>query len=102
MPQQLIFLARGNPPFTLAWGMRGATESALPLSTLVPAYRYQDGLPGDRAQFGLEKNNPTVTPAAANTQTDSATKNRWMLWSVLVVGALLLLLMAWKLIRSND
>ena len=104
MPQQLIFLARGNPPFTLAWGIRGATESALPLSTLVPAYRYQDGLPGDRAKFGMEKNNPTATRADradVNAPTE-AIKNKWMLWSVLIVGALLLLLMAWKLIRSND
>ena len=104
-PQQLVFLARGDGPFTLAWGLVGANASALPLTTLVPAYRYQDGLPGNRASIETDKNSPAggqVDRKAANEKIDSAVLNQWVLWGVLVGGAILLLWMAWKLIRSGE
>lgn len=104
-PQQLVFLARGDGPFTLAWGLAGANASALPLTTLVPAYRYQDGLPGDRASIGIDTNSPAsgdVDRKATDEKMDSAELNKWVLWGVLVGGAALLLWMAWKLIRSGE
>jgi hypothetical protein len=104
-PQQLVFLARGPGPFTLAWGMPGATASALPLTTIVPAYRYQDGLPGNLASIGIETGNTgniRTDHATANTHMDSTVMRKWLLWAVLVLGAAVLLLMAWKLIRSSE
>lgn len=104
-PQQLVFLARGAGPFTLAWGMPGATTSALPLATLVPAYRYEDGVPGNLASIGAQENTPATFQANRDTKNqamDADQKRTWLLWAVLIVGSLALMLMAWKLIRSGD
>jgi hypothetical protein len=104
-PQQLVFLARGDSPFTLAWGLAGVNTSALPLATLVPAYRYQNGLPGSLASLGTDGKNPTpvhVGSNADNEPMDQALMHKWILWGVLVAGAVLLLLMAMKLIRTGE
>lgn len=104
-PQQLVFLARGDSPFTLAWGLAGANTSALPLTTLVPAYRYQNGLPGSLAGLGTDERNPIPARAgnnAGNEPVDPAVMHKWILWGVLVAGAVSLLLMAMKLMRSGE
>jgi hypothetical protein len=104
-PQQLVFLARGDSPFTLAWGLVGVNTSALPLTTLVPAYRYQNGLPGSQASLGTDERNPAPVRArnnAGNEPIDPALMHKWILWGVLVAGAVLLLLMAMKLMRSGE
>jgi len=104
-PQQLVFLARGNGPFALVWGLAGANASALPLSTLVPAYRYQNGLPGNQASLATDEQNPIPVRAgnnADNEPIDPALMHKWILWGVLVAGAVLLLLMAMKLMRSGE
>ncbi len=104
-PQQLVFLARGDSPFMLAWGLAGVNTSALPLATLVPAYRYQNGLPGSLASLGTDGKNPApvhVGSNADNEPMDQALMHKWILWGVLVAGAVLLLLMAMKLIRTGE
>lgn len=104
-PQQLVFLARGDSPFTLAWGLAGVNSSALPLTTLVPAYRYQNGLPGSVASLGTDGKNPIPGHGgnhADNEAIDPALMHKWILWGVLVAGAVLLLLMAMKLMRSGE
>lgn len=100
-PRQLVFLARGNSPFTLAWGLAGVNTSALPLATLVPAYRYENGLPGSSASLGTDQKNPIPIRVgnAGNEPIDPALVHKWILWGVLVAGAVLLLLMAMKLMR---
>lgn len=103
-PQQLVFLARGDGPFTLAWGLAKDINSSLPLTTLVPAYRYQNGLPGDAASLGADEKKPASIRAkndAATEPIDPAIVHKWILWGVLVTGAVLLLLMAIKLMRSG-
>jgi hypothetical protein len=102
-PQQLVFLARGDSPFSLAWGLAGVNTSALPLTTLVPAYRYQNGLPGSVASLGADEKNPTPIRVQNDAeQIDPALMHKWILWGVLVAGAVLLLLMAMKLIRTGE
>lgn len=104
-PQQMVFLARGDSPFTLAWGLAGVNTSALPLATLVPAYRYQNGLPGSMASLGTDEKNPITIRVGNNTGNepiDPALMHKWILWGVLVAGAVLLLLMAMKLMRPGE
>ncbi|MDO8988951.1 MAG: DUF3999 domain-containing protein [Sideroxyarcus sp.] len=102
-PQQLVFLARGNGPFTLAWGLAGVNASALPLATLVPAYRSQNGLPGNAANLAIDEASTPISPASVGTEAiDPAVKQKWILWGVLVAGAVLLLFMAMKLLRSGE
>lgn len=103
-PQQLVFLARGDSPFTLAWGLSSVNTSALPLTTLVPAYRYQNGLPGSLASLGTDEKNPIpegVGNNANNKPIDTVLMHKWTLWGVLVAGAVSLLLMAMKLMRDE-
>jgi hypothetical protein len=103
-PQQLVFLARGDRPFTLAWGQKAANTIALPLTTLVPGYRYQNGLPGTAASLEINVINPKIDRVSdtITTMTDAPElKRKWLLWSVLLAGAGLLLLMAFKLMRTE-
>lgn len=103
-PQELVFLARGDSPFTLAWGMKGAKTNALPLTTLVPGYRYQNGLPGILATLESNAKITTSNKSPSNelpAAIDPAQRNKWVLWGVLVAGAAVLLLMAVKLLRSD-
>lgn len=104
-PQELVFLARGDSPFTLAWGMKGADTNALPLTTLVPGYRYQNGLPGNAASLEINTKNAAINKSGStelSSEADQAQKHKWVLWGVLIAGAALLLLMAVKLIRSDE
>ena len=103
-PQELVFLARGDNPFTLAWGMTGANTNALPLTTLVPAYRYQNGLPGNPASLEINTKNAATNKTVnneSNSEIDQAQKHKWVLWGVLIAGAALLLLMAVKLVCTD-
>src|SRR4029434_2346674 len=39
VPHQLVFAARGAPPFQLAYGKRDAKPAAYPIESLIPDYR---------------------------------------------------------------
>jgi hypothetical protein len=95
--QEIVFAARGRGPFVLAFGKYDATPGALPVETLIPDYATRRALP------------ETVVAArtAARVDLGGATRlqkptdtKRWMLWSTLVLGALVLGWMAWRLSRE--
>jgi hypothetical protein len=95
-PAQLVFMASGQPPFTLAAGRADAPAAYLPLASLIPGYQpgAQDPLPA--AAF-------TASPTAAVPTTAAGAQNdarQWTLWAVLVAGVLLLGGMAWTLVRQ--
>ncbi|MCG6876835.1 MAG: DUF3999 domain-containing protein [Betaproteobacteria bacterium] len=98
VPQQILFVARGEGPFVLAFGSAKAASAALPVATLVPGYR------DDRP---LEAAHATLGAAQAQTRAPSAWPE-WLelepgdwkklaLWGVLVIGVALLAWMAWRL-----
>jgi hypothetical protein len=96
---ELVFLARGEQPYILAVGKRDARSAQLPLATLMP---------------GLQDENIDQLPQAKLTWTDAETirmtqspakPSQWDwkrigLWSVLLLGVGLLVLMAWRLLRT--
>jgi hypothetical protein len=98
-PQEIIFAARGPGPFMLAFGKHAATPGALPISTLVPDYdstrqlpaNLAKGQPGERVALGGE----------SRLQKPPDVK-RWTLWAALVLGALVLGWMAWRLSRDMN
>ncbi len=108
VPHQLVFAARGAPPFTLAYGNRGAQGGALPMASLIPGYRDDAGVAVRAAKTGAQ--------AIVNVQTTSAQPQkelggearlheqidwkRWSLWGVLLLGVLVLGVMAWRLIKQ--
>lgn len=100
-PRALLFLARGPAPYTLFYGNAQAQSGAVPADTLLAGVRPADGAA------------PAVSPASLGTPVVAGGVGRlvpppppfpwkrWVLWGVLIVGALLLLAMAWRLARSD-
>lgn len=93
---QLVFLQRGNPPYTLALGRTGAQSAALPLSTLIPGYEPSRLQQLGKAEAGRQTADLNARVSADVSQTDW---KRWGLWLVLLLGVGLLGLMAASLLR---
>lgn len=97
-PRQLIFVARGRGPFTLAFGNRDAPATHLPLASLLPGYKTgaETALPAARllAAASLGGKN------AANPDHPATDWKKRALWGVLGLGVLLLAGMAWGLMRQ--
>jgi hypothetical protein len=98
---QVVFLARGEGPFTLAVGNAEAKAANLPLNTLIP-----DFVPQRLATLGTAQ--PTTAPvanmAAATVIAAPAPGvdfKRLGLWAVLVAGVLLLGWMAFSTWRAS-
>jgi hypothetical protein len=109
-PAQLVFLASGQGPFTLAAGLPGASAAAsafLPLASLVPGYQpaQENQLPmalADAARADITGGKPqgsAKVPAAA-TSGGISTRSA-VLWGVLLAGVGALALMAWLLLRQT-
>jgi hypothetical protein len=100
VPHVLVFLARGNGPFVLAWGADGAEPATLPLQALVPGYDAKAPLNASQASLppsGIVQAKPAplggkVAPEA------SSPPAKWVLWAVLLGGLLVLGGMARSLI----
>jgi hypothetical protein len=111
VPHQLVFAARGAPPFTLAYGNAGnraAQTGSLPIESLIPGYKNDAGASVRVAKTGTQ---PTVNVQAASSQPQKALGGearlqeqidwkRWSLWGVLGIGVLVLGVMAWRLVKQ--
>ena len=115
VPHQLVFAARGAPPFTLAYGRHGAQSGAqlgaIALEALIPGYRDDAGAPVRVAKTGAQ---PLVNVQAAQAGSLSAQKElgggarlqeqidwkRWSLWGVLGLSVLVLGVMASRLMKQ--
>ena len=101
VPQQLLFAARGEPPFTLAYGN----------VRLKPARRPADALLDALSQ---KKNTLAIKTATAGPQFMLGGESRlkppvlgsdwkhWLLWTVLIAGVFVLLWMAVRLYRQMN
>ena len=98
--RHLVFVARGEGPYTLAFGKRDASPAALSLATLVPGYRA-----GGESAFPVVAVSAVklraVAPPSAIAQVIGDTEPRKIgLWAALLVGVLVLALMVWRLSRQ--
>jgi len=96
-PAQLVFVASGAPPFTLAVGRADAPAVYLPLGSLMPGYEpgAQTKLPA--ASLAMPAASAAVPTTAAGAQRDTRS---WILWAILLAGVLALGGMAWVLARQ--
>lgn len=94
---QVVFLARGEAPYSLALGRGDATSAALPLGTLIPAY--DDSQLATLGSAQMVKGELVPEPATADERSAIDSK-RYGLWAVLLVGVALLLLMSLSLLRK--
>ena len=96
---ELVFLARGTPPYQLALGNQAAQAANLPLSTLIPGYE-----PARLSQLGVA-NVALPTAATAEPREPAAAVTDWKrigLWAVLLLGVGLLVLMAMSVLRTTQ
>jgi len=100
-PDRFVFLARGAGPYRLVAGSRSARRADYPVDTALASLR---------ARLGAEWQ-PPLAAAAQRTTAGGDTAlaapaapmpwKTWLLWGVLVVGALLVTLMALQLVRGD-
>ena len=94
---QIVFLARGNGPFTLAIGNPTATAANLPISTLIPDYSPQK-------LASLSTAAPTKAPVMSLTPLAPAPPvidwKRIGLWALLLLGVVFLGWMALSTLRA--
>ncbi|KPA92371.1 Protein of unknown function (DUF3999) [Pseudomonas asplenii] len=97
-PTQLVFLARGNAPFSLALGNATVGAANLPLSTLIPDYSPQRLAGVGKATAGAAQAAAPQAPAVAAAPTTDWKKIG--LWAVLLLGVAALGGMAFSLLRK--
>lgn len=97
---QVIFLARGKPPYTLAVGNPRLQDQSLPLTTLRP------GQTTGSTDFAVARVDGSVRFSSAGQQPDGVTAaagieaKRLGLWVVLLSGVGLLVMMSLKMLRK--
>ena len=95
---QLVFLARGPGPYTLALGSSTVKAANLPLSTLIPDYSAAKlATLGKASVEGGVVVAPVAAPVQASTGTDW---KKFGLWAVLLLSVLFLAAMAFSLLRK--
>jgi hypothetical protein len=96
---QLVFLARGPGPYTLALGNATVKAASLPLSTLIPDYSAQKLASLGKATVD---GGAVVTSTSTVTTTATAGTNwkKFGLWAVLLLSVLFLAAMAFSLLRK--
>lgn len=95
---QLVFLARGEPPFTLALGNASAKAANLPLSTLIPDYSAERlNTLGQATVAGDVRVTSPALVAAVDTEPNW---KKLGLWAVLLLGVAALGAMAYSLLRK--
>jgi hypothetical protein len=94
LPQRIVFAARGGSPFVLAYGSSTALSNALPIQTMVPGYNTPAA-----PTIGVATPQSTSVEALGGAErlTRPIDAKRWLLWSTLVLGVLVLGWMAWRL-----
>ncbi|NVZ67867.1 DUF3999 domain-containing protein [Pseudomonas costantinii] len=95
---QLVFLARGEPPFTLALGNGSVKAANLPLSTLIPDYSAERLKTLGEAKVAGEV--VVKTPAVAALPEVETNWKKLGLWAVLLLGVAALGAMAYSLLRK--
>ena len=98
-PVQLVFLASGAGPFTLAAGAANLSSAYLPLPSLMPGY--QSGQENKLPLAGLESGGAGPVTVASGALSNGMPTRSLVLWGVLIAGALALGAMAWALLKQS-
>lgn len=102
-PEQIVFLAGGKGPYTLAVGNKDARNAALAPATLVPGFGNPDS--PEIANAAIDETARPHAPKASSLFAAPGSASEWnwkkiALWSVLVLGVLGMAAMAWQLLRQ--
>lgn len=97
-PVQLVFLASGVGPYTLALGSTAAEATSLPLTALIPDYSAAKMATLDKAQVNGDA--LTASPIKATVLASDTNWKKIGLWAVLLLGVFGLGAMAFSLLRK--
>ena len=100
-PEVVVFLAEGAPPFALLAGSARAWRQDAPLPQLVEALRAERGRDWQPATATLGTRQALAGDAALQPLEAPTDWKRWLLWGVLVAGALLVAGFAFSLLRGK-
>jgi hypothetical protein len=96
---QLVFLARGPGPYTLALGNSTVKTANLPLATLIPDYNAAKLATLGKASVEAGAVSTQASPVTTAATTDTNWK-KFGLWAVLLLSVLFLAAMAFSLLRK--
>jgi hypothetical protein len=100
-PEVMVFVAQGLPPYVLVAGSGRAARAQSPVPQLVDALRAQHGSGWQPADVTL---GTPAELAGANALTAAPVKRdwkSWLLWSILVAGAMVVAGFAFSLLRKH-
>ena len=104
IPHEVVYAARGAGPFTLAYGMKIAKPGALPITAVLPDYKEGQAIALKTASLAETAAPAPRTDAGFSEHfreaVDSGQAKKWALWAALVAGVLLLVWMAFALLRQ--
>ena len=96
---QLVFVARGARPFSIAFGKGASTPGALPLTTVMPNYERGMEMRLSEAKVGAVASGPP--PTRWDRLVGEINAKRLALWAILLAGVAFLGFMAWRLTRAK-
>ena len=100
-PEVLVFLAQGQPPYAVLAGSARAARAEAPLSQLVDALRAQRGQDWRPASATLGQGESLAGAATALTPAPVERDwKAWLLWALLVGGALIVAGFAFSLLKK--
>lgn len=100
-PETLVFVAQGEAPFALAAGSARTRRDDAPLVELVAALRQQRGPAWQPALATLGPDRTLAGEAALAPAPPQRDWKAWLLWGLLVAGALLVAGFAFSLLRKR-
>ena len=100
-PEVVVFLAEGDAPFALLAGSARASRQDAPLPQLVEALRAERGRDWQPATAALGTRESLAGDAALQPLAPPTDWKRWLLWGVLIAGALLVAGFAFSLLRGK-
>jgi len=111
----IVFAARGQPPFTIGSGRQNAAAGALAIANILPGYQTGDEEKLPLAQLETaSRESPSgsasgapVTGSTSTTLSEpssglTAQHRKWILWSALGLGVLVLATMARSVMRTGE
>ena len=98
-PESWLLLTRGRPPFVIAAGSSTVRRGEFPLDALVMQVRARYGKDWQPAPASLGAMQMAGGEAALSAFTPGH-RRAWLLWAVLVLGALAIVVMVLRLLRA--
>jgi hypothetical protein len=98
-PAQIVFVARGDKPYRLAFGNQEARAAALSVSELIPGYEARDEMKLPEAKVG-EVSTAEAAGGAWRRLVGDTNPRKLVLWGVLIAAVLALGWMASRLRRE--